>query len=248
MDFIYNFVSEQLANNQFLSGGTMLAVLGIGFAYLLNIPSYVKTWLRRRFVLRIDILDRDESFTWLVAWLAAHPYRHRCRLLSVKTSNSKLLGGTGDTDTKKRINLAPAPGPHFFFYKKRLVILRRTRQEGGDLQAGLLGIQEKFDLTIFSRDVSLVNSLLEDAREIANPEDSSVVNIYRAEWNTWILAKKQPIRNLESIVLEGDNRDILLNDIKDFQSSESWYTRTGVPYRRGYYYTDPRVTVKAQLL
>ncbi len=248
MDSIFTFVSDQLTQNQFLSGGAMLAVLGIGFAYLRNIPGQLYNWLRRRFVLRIDILDRDEAFKWLVAWLAVHPYCNRCRLISIKTSNSKLFGGSGNKDTKKRIILSPAPGPHFFFYKKRLVILRRSRQEGGDLQAGLLGIQEKFDLTIFSRDISLVNSLLEEAREIANPEDSTMVNIYRAEWSTWILARKQPTRDLSSIVLNGNNKEILIEDIKDFQSSESWYKRTGVPYRRGYLLHGPPGNGKSSIV
>ena len=238
MDSIWTFFSDQLATNQFLSGGALLAVLGVGFAYLRNIPSYVYNWMRRRLVIRVDILDRDEAFSWLIAWLAQHPYKRRCRLLSVNTNN-KTPVKTSNISCKeskgvKNIVLSPAPGPHFFFYKRRLVILRRSRQEGGDLKGGLLGIQEKFDLTIFSRDVSIVNSLLEEARDVANPDDKSVVNVYRADWANWVLARKQPVRDLGSVILADNKTEKLLEDLKDFQASEEWYARTGVPYRRGY--------------
>ncbi len=227
MDVIWTFFSDQLAENQFLSGGALLAVLGVGFAYLRNIPSYVYNWIRRRLVIRVDILDRDEAFSWLIAWLAQHPYKRRCRLVSVNTSNK-------DSKKSKNIILSPAPGPHFFFYKRRLVILRRSRQEGGDLKGGLLCIQEKFDLTIFSRNVSIVNSLLEEARDVANPVDNSSVKIYRADWTTWVLARKQPVRKLSSVILADNQQETLLEDLKDFQESEEWYASTGVPYRRGY--------------
>ncbi len=239
MDSIWTFLTDQLAQNQFLSGGALLAAFGLGFAYLRNIPHQVFNWLRRRFVLRVDILDRDEAFSWMVAWLAQHPYKKRCRLLSVKTSNSKFFSGEqtvtpeGDKDQKKVI-LSPAPGAHFFFYKRRLVILRRSRQEGGDLAGGLLGVQEKFDLTIISRNVALVNELIRDAQDVANPINKSVITIYRAEWDNWTFARTQPIRKLDTVILANNYKQILLEDLKEFRSSEDWYTKHGVPYRRGY--------------
>ena len=238
MDSIWTFLTDQLAQNQFLSGGALLAAFGMGFAYLRNVPYHIYNWLRRHLVLRIDILDRDEAFSWMVAWLAQHPYKRRCRLLSVKTSNSKFFkepaNNTSITKDKKQIILSPAPGPHIFFYKRRLVILRRTRLEGGDLAGGMLGVQEKFDLTIFSRNVALVSELIHEAQEIANPISKSVINIYRSDWGEWVFARTQPIRGLETVILANNYKQILLEDLKEFQTSEDWYTKYGVPYRRGY--------------
>ena len=253
MDSIWTFLTDQLAQNQFLSGGALLAAFGVGFAYLRNVPHQVFNWLRRHLVLRVDILDRDEAFTWMVAWLAQHPYKRRCRLLSVRTSNSKLLLGkptnaTELIDDRKKIILSPAPGPHFFFYKRRLVILRRTRTEGGDIQGGILGIQEKFDLTIFSRDVSLVNELIQDAREVASPTDKSVIKIYRVDYNTWVLARTQPVRGLDSVILAGTKKELLLKDLKEFRTSEEWYASTGVPYRRGYLLYGPPGNGKSSIV
>ena len=161
-DSFWTTITEQLAQNQFLSGGAILAGLGILFAYLRRVPTHVYNWTQRRLVIRVDILDRDEAFNWIIQWLAQHPYKKRCRLVSVKTTHNRDCNNDAIRNEAKKVTLSPAPGPHFFFYKRRLVILRRTRQEGGDLKEGLLGIQEKFDITIFSRNTSLVNQLLEE--------------------------------------------------------------------------------------
>ena len=233
-DSFWTMFTEQLSQNQFLSGGAILASFGIVLAYLRRVPQYVFNWVRRRLVIRVDILDRDEAFGWIIQWLAQHPYKKRCRLVSVKTTHNKGNNNEVIKEEAKKITLSPAPGPHFFFYKRRLVILRRSRQEGGDLKGGLLGIQEKFDITIFSRNTKLVNQLLEEAQKIANPFDRGIIKIYRADWATWILARKQPVRNLNSVVLKGNHKEELLADIKEFHRSESWYTKNGVPYRRGY--------------
>lgn len=46
-------------------------------------------------------------------------------------------------------------------------------------------------------------------------------------------ASKRP-RSLESVVLDGDNKDLIIDDIKDFKNSIQWYLEKGIPYRRGY--------------
>ena len=235
MDTIWTFLTDQLAQNQFLSGGAILAVLGMGLVYLRNIPQQIYSWLCRRFILRIDILDRDESFSWIVAWLAQHPYKYRCRLISVNTNNGKIV-------------LSPAPGTHFFFYKRRLMILRRSRQEGGDLKGGLLGIQEKFDLTIFSRNVVLINELINEAQKVADPINKSVIKIYRGNWNIWTFVRTQPVRNLETVILANNYKQSLLKDLKEFQTSEDWYTKHGVPYRRGYLLHGPPGNGKSSIV
>ncbi len=242
LDQLWNLATEALSQNQFLSGGAILAGAGIALAYLRRLPSLLYAWGSRRVITRVDILDRDEAFTWVVQWLAKHPYKNRCRLWTVKTSNSK---NTGDSvpyksqdettsQKKKDIILSPAPGPHFFFYKKRLVVLRRHRQEGGDLKGGTLGIQERFDLTIFTRKASIVRDLLQDARDAANPDDKSTIRIYRSDWSTWVLVRKQTIRPMGSVILDDGVATEILDDVKDFKEAQPWYQERGIPYRRGY--------------
>ena len=44
---------------------------------------------------------------------------------------------------------------------------------------------------------------------------------------------------MESVVLDGDNKDLIIDDIKDFKNSVQWYLEKGIPYRIGYLFYGP---------
>ena len=40
-------------------------------------------------------------------------------------------------------------------------------------------------------------------------------------------------RPLHSVILDGNQRDVIVNDVKNFIQSSQWYIDRGIPYRRG---------------
>src|ERR1700761_3389320 len=52
--------------------------------------------------------------------------------------------------------------------------------------------------------------------------------------NEWDFVNGRPRRPLSSVVLDSKIKTGLLRDIKDFIASEKWYTKRGLPWRRGY--------------
>ena len=86
MNAIWEFIQHQLATNQLFGGGLILMVGGGLLAYFREVPSRIWQWLRRRWLIEIDILDRDPAFEWIDKWLAQHTYaKDRARSLTVKT-------------------------------------------------------------------------------------------------------------------------------------------------------------------
>lgn len=49
---------------------------------------------------------------------------------------------------------------------------------------------------------------------------------------------------MESVVLDADLKEMIVNDIKKFFASYQWYQDKGVPYRRGYLLHGPPGTGK----
>ena len=65
------------------------------------------------------------------------------------------------------------------------------------------------------------------------PRDGKI-NIRVANYNAWSLSARVRPRPLSSVILDGDQGQRLLGDMRRFLGGEAWYAETGVPYRRGY--------------
>jgi hypothetical protein len=105
---------QDALQNQFLSGGAALMVMGALMALCRRVPFTVWNWLRLRFSVTVEILNSDPVFDWMSEWLDAHPYSKRATRLTVSTKAA--LG----EDAARPVIFTPAPGNHFFIYKRRL--------------------------------------------------------------------------------------------------------------------------------
>jgi chaperone BCS1 len=250
---MWEFLTTQLANNQFLNGGLVLAILGGVLVYLRSLPSYLFTWIKHRLITEVDIPDRDEAFRWMNVWLSQHPYKKRCRWWTVQTRRQHDYAipyqDTVEDQKKPRIILSPAPGLHFLFYKKKLMILYRERKDtaskGGD---AALGYRETFTIKLFSRNKQIVYDLIEEARLADNPIDAARVRILRPDYNEWGEITKRLLRPLKSVILDNDLSGQILADVKQFIASENWYNEIGIPYRRGYLLSGPPGNGKSSLV
>jgi chaperone BCS1 len=241
---MFDSVLQFVQSNSFFSGGAVLAILGGLLMYLRSAPGYIFTWVKHRLITEIDVPDRDEAFRWLTIWLSQHPYKQRCRWWTVQTRRQRDYDDgiqVSPKDYKKpRVILSPAPGFHFLFYKKKLMILYRERKDTqGKGDTAAFGFRETFTIKLFSRNKQVVYDLIEDARCAAHPIDSERLRILRPDYNEWCEVTKRLLRPMESVILEGDLSDRLLDDVKKFMESEKWYNEIGIPYRRGYLLSGP---------
>lgn len=247
-DTFWTFVQ----GNAFFSGGAVLAVLGGLLMYVRSVPSYIFTWIKHRLITEVDIPDRDEAFRWMNVWLSQHPYKKRCRWWTVQTTRNREAGdGLMDSRERKtpKIILSPAPGLHFLFYKKKLMILYRERKDTqgkGDIAAA--AFRETFTIKLFSRNKKIVYDLINEARIAAHPVDSERLRILRPDYDTWCEIAKRLLRPLKSVILDNDLSGLILADVKKFIESEGWYNEIGIPYRRGYLLSGPPGNGKSSLV
>ncbi|HWG45210.1 MAG TPA: AAA family ATPase [Gemmataceae bacterium] len=236
----------QAGQNPFLSGGLVLMLVGGALYYLKQLPGRIYNFLERFFILKMEVLDEDESYQWMQVWLADK--LRRTLSVSVVTKRNR-PDESGETEAEKDANrptvyFVPAVGTYFFWYKRRFVTLSRDRQEnaagpsllagsgGGDAKS-LLRNKESFTLRIFSRNRDLARQLIEECRDKALPEDGRM-DIRIPTYGYWALGTRIKPRALDSVILDGNQAEELLIDMKEFLTGADWYQRVGVPYRRGY--------------
>lgn len=248
MTTIWEFIQRQLESNQFFGGGLILMAAGGLAAYFRNVPMFLWTWFKRRWVIEIDVLDREPAFQWIDQWLAQHSYsRDRARSLTVKTQLVDYCDRQHDPsmDARPRILFTPAPGEHFFFFHGRLVILTRERPKLDNAAVQPINVRESFNITIFSRDRQFARRLLEEARDTALPPGDNRLGIYRTSYGSWSEQMKRLPRPPESVVLRDGLMENLIADVRSFLGRRDWYVRRGIPYRRGYLLYGPPGTGKS---
>ena len=111
MDGLITYIKTLLENNIIASGVLFVMVVGGIMTSIYRIFPPIIGFLKRRFIVVMDVTNNDDTFKWFNNWLSTTDYSKRTNLLSV-ISRSRY-----NDHKKPLLYFAPAPGNHLFFYK-----------------------------------------------------------------------------------------------------------------------------------
>ncbi|CAA7264045.1 unnamed protein product [Cyclocybe aegerita] len=111
-------------------------------------------------------------------------------------------------------------------------------------------------LTIYTRDMSVLSSFVEEARLGYLRTTRPHVTVHTVDggqiphpsMSVWNKAKTKYRRPLSSIVLQEGVVNSLVEDAREFLDSEDWYLKAGIPHRRGYLLYGPPGTGKTSTI
>lgn len=249
------FIRQQL-ENEFLSGGMMLLLMGSVVAIFRRVPRNLYRLLYRRFITYVDVDDSDDAFYWLQTWLAQHPYSKKTRLLTVSTKKSSYTGneivkssnqsGKQEEEWRPEIYFSPSEGVHLLKVSDHWVLITRIRKEqaggGGGNNSGTNGKfwREKFTFQTLVKDRAYLRDIIIEAQAVALPKGDHRISIYTFSYNNWVATTHRLPRNIESVVLEEGMMEKVTTEVKRFFMSAEWYQKLGIPYQMGYlFYGDP---------
>lgn len=242
MNELFEYVTEAMKQNDFLSGGAVLMVLGSIGVWCRKIPVTCYRKVKNFFWIDLEIRNTDPAFKWITKWLSEQNYSvKRARRLYMTTDNN------GD------VNLAPGFGRHWFMHRGRLVILDRELKEGGGGDGGGVSLSqlmkpEAYQLRVCTRNRNVVNDLIAEAKELFEGESLNEIRIKTTRWGCWNTIATRLKRCMESVVLKKGQAENLMKDIRDFLNSKQWYLERGVPYRRGYLFHGPPGSGKSSII
>ncbi|KAG9085171.1 hypothetical protein FS749_004640, partial [Ceratobasidium sp. UAMH 11750] len=237
-----------------------LIVLGGALETLRRCASSCWEWALGAFFLTIHLDNDDIAYDWMMIWLSLQPAWRKAREVQISSKDYGLNRNAtvvvpGETDatgeTRSVAYLPTYNSTHGMIFNNHWMRVTRTRQ---DLGEG--GTRESLQISLLARNRDVINQLLREAKEAYTREDQNRVAIYTCDqcvfsaplketraqppcltfyrYNCWHRSASRSKRPMPSIVLDPEIKDMIMEDAKDFLSSENWYADRGIPFRRGY--------------
>jgi len=220
--------------NQFASGGLLLMIVGAVGVYLRSLPLRLWSWLTYQGTMLLTINDDDTAFEWMKEWFLEQPFLKKVRWLDVDTS---LRGDEA--------SLIPAPGRHRFWYSGRPFWIWFTRKE--EAVGWTPRRMESLTFRTIGRDTRLLERFVSDVVACHKSKQRQASHLYQYD-ERWCYVHAYAPRRLGSVILKPNEKEDLLNDIRQFRESRERYGVLGVPYHRGYLLYGPPGTGKTSLV
>lgn len=240
--------------------GFGLAGLGAALAVAQRGVRHGASLLKRRLLVDVEINVKDESYQWFLYWMTIHqrvqltsstkvakgpsPPSHPVGLfesflrrltpgmrhLSIETEKTNLPNGSVQT----HFALVPGPGKHILRYKNAFLLVERLREtKSMDYQRGKPW--ETVTLTTLYSHRHVFEDIFLEAHRLVQQATEGKMIVYHPVSTTWErFGEPRRKRGLDSVILDRGIKERIVEDIKDFLRSSTWYYDRGIPYRRGY--------------
>ncbi|KAK7942878.1 uncharacterized protein PG986_011991 [Apiospora aurea] len=236
----------------------MLDFLFPGFSVLAAAVQNQHLWeqLENHFMSTVDIRTDDEIYNILMAWVANQTFAQKSRRFVVNTDLSSrswhlfrwddeddedddAVGSNASDKSKKALSYTPSFGSHYFWYRGRLLLFRRSANKE---QNSFMLVSEREDISVscLGRNPWILKELIHEARQKYLEKDQHKTLIYRGTTRSstaepqWQRCMSRVSRPFSTVILNEKTKQDLIEDVTDYlqPSTQRWYANRGIPYRR----------------
>lgn len=240
---IFEWVKDQMAQNQFAQGAVMATIVGAVLAYCKQVPHQIFSFLKKRFICSISINDSNDYLDNFLNWtfsMKTFKDIRRVNLFGKDTGGHNF--GRSDEDRKLELSGVPDTGVYFGWidYHPVWLSVSLTKSEQGQWNW-------KVSLSAFSFTRKFLDKLFKDFQDsLPIKDDLTVYFSSNTSYDPWI-SKERAKRSFESLYYNGETKEEIEADIKKFVERRSWYFKKGIPYKRAYLLASKPGTGKTSL-
>lgn len=244
------------SDNKLVVGSLYVGIIGSIATTIYFLILEAVHFVKDRFILSLALHNNQELYDQVMKFLGKQhilsitdPSKAVVRFLSAPALRSKLIHVQAGVWRKKNIantheyEYQPESGMHVFYYRNRIMWCV-TEADDNSMPTGYDESQSyryescTMNLLGNAKDENnrkILQQLMDDASKEHYNQHAGLTKVYVAHpWINWALAAAKAKRPFNSVILDGDISQYLLNDIKTFLSSSAWYKEKSVPFRRGY--------------
>ena len=224
VDQIWNYLSHQLATNQFFSGAALTGLLASVAYQLKSVPLLIWARLQRYMMFNVFVVEDEYLASALDEYMAAK-HANLLRNVEVRTSWSEGYALAHDNDYVR------------IWYKRRRLTISKHREklENASYSSNrytrsynISGLLAKGAIKIFMSEV-LAFKKAEDERRVL---ETKKIKAYSIEGNDWSYGITINPKAFSKIHLQG--KEDIVKDLDQFKANKEKYESLGIPVKRGY--------------
>ena len=245
-----NFNIETLMQSGIFLG----ALAAVGY-YLRNFFGNIIRYLKKYFLTEIQIDNRSEAYQWILNWFDINFENYRFNPVTASSSTDTNTDNdysiSLENSEKKSANVKLSPGYsfHFFKFKNKYFILNRSKESSSGNSASKKSLLEQIVIKTIGRNIDPIIDFLKEARELYYNNDNNGITLYNNDdYGSWNKFKNLKKRNINSVILKKEQKELILNDLDKFFLSKEWYDKKNVVFKRGYLLSGVPGTGKTSLI
>ncbi|KIJ34826.1 hypothetical protein M422DRAFT_233223 [Sphaerobolus stellatus SS14] len=251
-----NYVSTIFLNIlNFLSKNDVFKVLFLGFVFnaIHRWTETLQSWLSDRIFLTAHFDSKDDTYSWILVWLAKNQNFKNARNIEVNTTVPLLgwsenivldeaanSGATLRNGIRRLLGYLPALG-YTSWFNFHGCWMTLTRYRGASFSVEI-NPPETLIFRILGRNGrQVLERFVREAKQAYEREaGKNSLTIYLSDSNDiWVASVVTSKLSTHHVILDNNKKETILKDVEKFLARSLWYAKKGIPYRRGYLFHGP---------
>lgn len=219
---MFSNILETIQNNPLLVTGLGLGSAGMITFWIKNVPHSIFSAFKREFTTELLITSQNAILCDILEWIEVNNKNRSFRKLKLSAKPSTQWGN----NSSRMASIGY--GSHYIRYHNAFLLLHLSKDSANQTEHD----KDILTITKLGRSREIFTDILDEVEVMNDDESKTSTKLYKME-NSWNYIKKQEKRSMESIFVEKNKKDTIINTLSKFIDSENWYINHGIPYQLG---------------